>query len=248
MLQRRWVRVGLILVGMVLVGGLCDRLWVATHEPILAWDQADYLTGAMNYWRALQSPQWFSRDWWVSLWLLSSKIPPLVYLLTVPFLNGLGTGFSASIWVNFLFHIVLVFSVYGIASFLFTSEVGLWSVAICSLLPGLYPLRLNFLLDYPVTAMTILVLWALTIWWFGGRNLRGKIWSRRGRSRVVRALLGAGEDGAQGRGSDVQVTEMNQVEALKSEALKSEAPKSEVQLLRELIQAPGMGAIESMTD
>jgi 4-amino-4-deoxy-L-arabinose transferase-like glycosyltransferase len=248
-LQRRWVQIGLILIGIGIASGLCDRIWVATHEPILDWDQADYLTGAMNYWRALQTPQWFSRDWWISLWLLSSKIPPLVYLLTAPLLNLFGTGFSSSIWINLLFHGILLLSIYGIASFLFTSEVGLWSAALCSMLPGMYPLRLHFLLDYPVTAMTTLAFWALTLWWFGSQVRKSpdlqspdlqsldpqspdRKSNRRRNTRNV-PLVSPPEIPTQA--IPTQADTGSQPEISKAEIPKIEIPKTEVQLLREAI-------------
>lgn len=146
---------------------MVDRTWFSLMQPLPDWDQADYLTGAMNYWKALQTPQWLSRDWWVSLWLLSSKIPPLVYIATVPFLNLFGTGIAQSTLVNLLYSGILLVSVYGIAATLFTAEAGLWSAALCLVIPGLYPLRLSFLLDHPVVAMTALSFWALTVWWKG---------------------------------------------------------------------------------
>ena len=80
----------LIIIGIWLAGVIVDRAWFVLDNSVPAWDQADYLNGAMNYWRALQNPEWFNGNWWHQLWLLSSKIPPGTYILTAPFLQEIG--------------------------------------------------------------------------------------------------------------------------------------------------------------
>lgn len=147
-----------------LLGAICDRLWFALDRRIPAWDQAEYLTGSLNYWRALQSPQWSSGDWWIGLWQLSAKIPPLVYLVTAPFLNLFGPGPDQSTLVNLLFSALLLGSVYALGSCLFSVSVGLWATGLCLLLPALYQARLDFLLDYPLAAMVTLCFACLTGW------------------------------------------------------------------------------------
>jgi 4-amino-4-deoxy-L-arabinose transferase-like glycosyltransferase len=143
---------------------IVDRTWLHFDHTIPAWDQADYLNGAMEYWQALQTPRWSSHDWWVSLWSMSSKIPPLVYLLTASMLQGIGPGIDQSLWIQPIFTAILLVSVYGLASCLFSPRIGLWAAGLAVLLPGLFPLRLQFLLDYPVTAMVALSFWLLTLW------------------------------------------------------------------------------------
>ena len=147
-----------------LAGGMIDRLWFALDHSVPAWDQADYLNGALNYWNALQQPEWFNIDWWRSFWLLSNKIPPLHYILTVPFLNIFGTTQDAASLVMLLYSAILLISVYGLGVTLFNVSVGLWAAGICQLLPGLYYYRLEFLLDYPLAAMVAASFWLLTVW------------------------------------------------------------------------------------
>ncbi|MGK7875606.1 MAG: glycosyltransferase family 39 protein [Xenococcaceae cyanobacterium] len=162
--QPNWFRSLLILGIIWLAGALCDRLWFALDHSVPPWDHADYLNGAMNYWQALQTPQWFDGSWWRSLWLLSSKIPPLTYILTVPFLNLFGTSPDAATLVMLLYSAILLVSVYGLGVELFSVSVGLWAAGLCQLLPGLYFYRLEFLLDYPLTAVVTLSFWCLTVW------------------------------------------------------------------------------------
>jgi 4-amino-4-deoxy-L-arabinose transferase-like glycosyltransferase len=155
----------LLVLGIIwLLGAISDRLWFALDRSVPAWDQADYLTSTLKYLQALQHPQWFSGEWWTNFWLLSTKIPPLAYILTVPFLQVFGTGGDRATLVHLLFSAVLLASVYSLGVQLFNRQVGLWAAAICVLLPGLYRFRLQFLLDYPLTAAITFAFYCLTMW------------------------------------------------------------------------------------
>ncbi|MEG4243433.1 phospholipid carrier-dependent glycosyltransferase [Microcoleus sp. MON2_D6] len=155
----------LLVLGIIwLLGAISDRLWFAFDRSVPAWDQADYLTSTLKYLQALQHPQWLSGEWWTNFWLLSTKIPPLAYILTVPFLQVFGTGGDRATLVHLLFSAILLASVYNLGVQLFNRQVGLWAAAICVLLPGLYGLRLQFLLDYPLTAAITFAFYCLTMW------------------------------------------------------------------------------------
>jgi 4-amino-4-deoxy-L-arabinose transferase-like glycosyltransferase len=161
----------LLVLGIIwLLGAISDRLWFAVDRSVPAWDQAEYLTSTLNYLQALQHPQWFSGEWWTNFWLLSTKIPPLVYILTVPFLDIFGTGGDRATLVHLLFSAILLASVYNLGTKLFNRQVGLWAAAICVLLPGLYRFRLQFLLDFPVTAAITFCFYCLTMWKEEGRR------------------------------------------------------------------------------
>jgi len=156
-----------ILLGLVaiwLATALCDRLWFSLDQSVPAWDQADYLTGSLNYWQALQHPQWLSGQWWDSFWQLSSKIPPLTYIATAMSQQVFGRGLDQATLVLLLFNAVILGSVYGLGVQLFNSRVGLWAAGLTILLPGLYRYRLEFLLDYPLTAVVTLSFCCLTVW------------------------------------------------------------------------------------
>ncbi|MEG4089808.1 glycosyltransferase family 39 protein [Microcoleus sp. Pol12B4] len=155
----------LLVLGIIwLLGAISDRLWFALDRSVPAWDQADYLTSTLKYLQALQHPQWLSGEWWTNFWLLSTKIPPLAYILTVPFLQVFGTGDDRATLVHLLFSAILLASVYSLGVQLFNRQVGLWAAAICVLLPGLYRFRLQFLLDYPLTAAITFAFYCLTMW------------------------------------------------------------------------------------
>ena len=146
------------------LGTVCDRIWFGLDRSIPAWDQADYLTGTLNYWRALQDPQWLDGEWWQSFWLLSSKIPPFIYIAAGIVQNIFGTGFDQATLVNLLFNGILLASVYGLGKILFTESVGLWAAVLCQIMPALYRYRLEFLLDFPLTAVVTLCFFCLTAW------------------------------------------------------------------------------------
>lgn len=147
-----------------LMGAISDRFWFAFDRSVPAWDQADYLTGALNYWRAFQHPHWFDSSWWNYLWMLSSKVPPLTYIVTAFFLNLFGTEADSATLVNLFFSAILLGSVYGLGTILFNRQVALWAALLCLLFPGLYLVRLDFLLDYPLTAAISLCFYCLTLW------------------------------------------------------------------------------------
>jgi 4-amino-4-deoxy-L-arabinose transferase-like glycosyltransferase len=162
--QQKWIA-GLPVIGILwLLSAALDRLWFFLDRSVPAWDQADYLTGCLNYWHALQTPQWFSQTWWTELWLLSSKIPPFTYLATAFVFNLFGTGVDQATIVNLLFTAILLLAVYGLGTCLFSIQVGLWAAGLCLLFPALYLARLDFLLDYPLTAMVALSFCCLTLW------------------------------------------------------------------------------------
>jgi 4-amino-4-deoxy-L-arabinose transferase-like glycosyltransferase len=162
--EQAW-RTGIsIVIAVWTIGFVVDRIWFVIDRSVPAWDQAEYLTGAMNFWRAFQQPEWFSQDWWTRLWLLSSKIPPLVYLTTAPFIQLFGAGEAQSTLVNSLYSAILLASVYGLSIRLFNLQVALWAAALCLLLPGLSVIRLDYLIDFPLTAIVTLTFFLLTLW------------------------------------------------------------------------------------
>ena len=158
------IRVSLLLSVIWLAGAVVDCVWLSLDHNVPSWDQAQYLTGSLNYWRALQHPQWFSNEWWTSFWMLSSKIPPLIYITAGVFQHLFGIGPDQAILIQLLFSAILIGSVYGLGRQLFSAEVGLWAAGLCQLVPGLYRYKIEFLLDYPLAALVTLSFWCLTVW------------------------------------------------------------------------------------
>ncbi len=162
--QQQWTK-GLPIVGVLwAIGAIFDRVWFAVDRSVPGWDQAEYLTGAMNYWQALQQPELFSGAWWTQFWMLSSKMPPLVYISTTPFIALFGAGEEQSTLVNLFYSAILLGSVYGLGVRLFNVQTGLWAAGLCLLMPGLYVIRLDYLIDYPLVAIVTLTFFCLTLW------------------------------------------------------------------------------------
>jgi len=175
--QHTQLRVQWLLGGIWLLGALCDRLWLALDRSIPAWDATNHLTGSLNYLNALQHAQWFSGEWWRSLWMLSSKNPPLVYIATAPFQQIFGTGPDQALLVNLLFSAILLGSVYSLGKHLFNQQVGLWAAGFCVLLPRLYEVRIHYLLDYSLTALVAASFWCLTVWRDTKNQRQGWLWA-----------------------------------------------------------------------
>ncbi|WP_322745293.1 glycosyltransferase family 39 protein, partial [Coleofasciculus sp. LEGE 07081] len=155
----------LLILGIIwLASALCDRFWFTLDHSVPAWDQADYLTGSLNYWQALQHPNWLSGEWWTSFWQLSSKIPPFTYIAAAIIQNIFGTGADQATLVQLIFSAILLGSVYGLGVQLFSRRVGLWAAGLTVLFPALYRYRLEFLLDYPLTAVVTFSFFCLTGW------------------------------------------------------------------------------------
>lgn len=168
--QLSWQQGLIILGGIWLLGAVSDRLWYALDSSVPAWDQADYLNGVVNYWSALQDPQWLDASWWRSFWLLSNKIPPLNYILTAPLFNLGGIREDAATLIMLFYSAVLLVSVYGLGIVLFDVATGLWAAGLCQLFPGLYYHRLEFILDFPLTTAVVLSFWLLTLYLFKNRK------------------------------------------------------------------------------
>jgi 4-amino-4-deoxy-L-arabinose transferase-like glycosyltransferase len=164
----------LTLIG--LLGVVLDRVWFACDRSVPAWDQAEYLTASLTYWRALQHPQWFSGEWWNHFWQLSSKFPPLTFILTVPFLSLFGRGEEQATLLNLLLSGVLLGAVYALGKRLFQPQVGLWAASLCLLMPGLYRIRLDYLLDYPLVTAVTVCFCCLTHWHYAQHRNQQWFW------------------------------------------------------------------------
>ncbi|MDY6784400.1 MAG: phospholipid carrier-dependent glycosyltransferase [Cyanobacteriota bacterium] len=154
-----------------LLGALCDRLWLIRDRAVPAWDQTHHLTGSLNYLHALQNAQWFSQQWWRNLWMLSSKNPPFPYIATAPFQQLFGKGPDEALWVMLLWSGLLLLSIYTLGKQLFNRQVGLLAAFISTVIPGMYVYRLQYLIDYPLTAFVAATFCCLTMWRESGFSL-----------------------------------------------------------------------------
>ncbi len=173
---------GILLVLLWLAVALFDQTWLYWDHRVPSWDQGDHLSRALAHWRAFWHPDFFSGAWWLDLWQLSpSYRSPLVYLLTIPFINLLGTSYDAAISVNLLFTGLLLIGTYGLGRLLFAEAgrlTGLWAAALTLVVPFLIELRLDYLLDYGLVAWVTLTFWGLSAWrWTLDQNPRAWLWA-----------------------------------------------------------------------
>jgi 4-amino-4-deoxy-L-arabinose transferase-like glycosyltransferase len=85
--------------------------------------------------------------------------------VTAAVMGLVGTGPDQAMMIHLLFSAVMILSLYGLGRSLFSAVVGLWAAGLAMVLPGLYPLRHQFLLDYPLATMVTLCFALLTAWY-----------------------------------------------------------------------------------
>ncbi|NMF84392.1 glycosyltransferase family 39 protein [Nodosilinea sp. P-1105] len=140
-------------------------LWLWQDQAPPAWDQGEHLTRALNFWRVLQQPAWFDSAWWTELWRQSPGYrAPLVYLATVPLFNLLGPGLEQAILVNLMFAGLLMGLIYSLGCLLFGRQTGLWAAGLSLLVPALYALRLDYLIDLGLVVWITAAFSCLTGW------------------------------------------------------------------------------------
>ena len=165
-----WIILGLIW----LASNVCDRLWLSLDHSVPAWDQSNHLTKSLQYFYSLNSPEIFNGEWWRNFWMISTKYPPLTYIIGAFFQKIFGLGNDQALLSNLLYNGILIISVYIIGKTLFSPQVGLWSAGLTLLFPRLYQTRLQFLIDTPLMTLTVACFCCLTLWKFEGN--RGKQW------------------------------------------------------------------------
>ncbi|NJL21545.1 MAG: phospholipid carrier-dependent glycosyltransferase [Leptolyngbyaceae cyanobacterium SM1_3_5] len=169
---------GLKAVSLIwLASALIDRLWIWLDRSVPSWDPADNLTNALHFKVAIEQANWLSGDWWTQFWAVSTKYPPLLFALTVPFLQLFGLGEDAALLVNLLFSAILLLCVYGIGRHLWSDRTGVLAAILCVVIPSLYTNRLQYFMDFPVAAMVALSFYCLTLWRDERSQLRQWIWA-----------------------------------------------------------------------
>ncbi|WP_107668363.1 phospholipid carrier-dependent glycosyltransferase [Cyanothece sp. BG0011] len=170
---RIWIILGLIWLG----SNLCDRLWLSLDHSLPAWDQSNHLTKSLQYYYSLNSPEIFNGEWWRSFWMLSTKYPPITYIIGAFFQKIFGLGNDQALLSNLLYNGILIVSVYIIGKTLLNPKVGLWSAGLTLLFPRLYQTRLQFLLDTPLMVLTVACFCCLTVWKYENNRQKQWLWT-----------------------------------------------------------------------
>ncbi len=163
---RNSLALALSLLGLLLFiswEGILLKSYIARDTRPPAWDQADHLDIALNYWRALRGGRWD----WKTVFTLPPKsgmppFPPLYHLaLTQAYRASNPAG--VALWVNFAYFALLCFSVFGCAYFFRPDYTALLAaIAFCAS-PAIWDLMTTQLMDLPVAALATAALWAFLI-------------------------------------------------------------------------------------
>lgn len=109
--------------------------------------------------------------------------PPLFHLHSALFYRFFGISLETAFWSQFLFWVILVFSLYGIGTYLFSPLVGVLTVLVYLTSPTVLLIAPCYLLDIPSAAMLALCFYLL---------LKTENFQRRSYSLLFGAALGLG--------------------------------------------------------
>ncbi len=163
-MNTRW-RLWTFVVLLWLISTVIDRLWWNLYAGLPSWDQADYLNSALDHGRALgilPGGEWRGFD---SLLDLSPKIPPLASLVNGTVIALAGDAPEKAAWSLSLWHGLLLFAVASWGLKLSGQMVALIAVVLVAFAPALVHLRMDYLLEMPLTSVASLAILRIGCWW-----------------------------------------------------------------------------------
>ncbi len=143
---------------------MADRLWLKLDQRLPAWDQADYLNSAVDHGRALGLLPGGGWQGWQALLDLSPKIPPLASLVNGTVIAIAGDSPDQASGALAVWQALLLVGVACWGRQLVSPGFGLLAAALTSTTPALAALRVDFTLDLPLAATSVLALWLLGRW------------------------------------------------------------------------------------
>ena len=133
---------------------LFDAYWLHENKLPPAWDQSTHLSRAYQISYLFDSFNLFDSLWWNELW---SKAPsyrgPFTYLLTVPIFKLWNLSYKSATLVNQFYNALLLFSTYCLGRFIHSRQAGLWAAFLCAISPVFIEQRIDYLIDFPLTAL-----------------------------------------------------------------------------------------------
>jgi 4-amino-4-deoxy-L-arabinose transferase-like glycosyltransferase/CRISPR/Cas system-associated endoribonuclease Cas2 len=127
------------------------------NTPFL-WDGGDYFYKSLKYYDVFAN---LDSNFISRFNEISPYRPPLFLLTSLPFYLVFGKSTDVAVMTNFVYLIILVFSVYAIGKRLHSKETGLLASFIVSSFPILFGLSRSYWLDFPLTAMVSLSFYLL---------------------------------------------------------------------------------------
>ncbi len=155
-----WIAVALIWC----LSCVLDHTWLQLDQRLPSWDQAEYLSNAIEHGRqlGLLSPgRWEGVE---PLLDLSPKIPPLSSIISGSLMAVVGQSPDQAGWILSLWHGVLLLTVASWGRCIGGRKLGLLAALFLAMAPGMAEHRVEFTLDLPLTGATTLALFLLYRW------------------------------------------------------------------------------------
>ena len=135
-------------------------IWLKIDTRPPAWDESIHLNLTLDYLELIRS---HPPNLLIQLLDISSYYPPLYHLLVVPFHIIFGISEDNFIFVNIIFMVILLFSVWQIGKKVYSDNFGLISASILSAYPIIQWSFHRPLLDLPITAMVMFTIYIYLI-------------------------------------------------------------------------------------
>jgi len=139
--------------------------WLAIDTRQPSMDEAGHILNGLSYRDLFAHPAIWKKHWWAEALTVNRFYPPVAYVFAGFLKLVLGTGH----WVDILwlvsFDAILSLSIFG-TTFLLTGKrtAAVLAACIVNLCPGIAFFSRTYLLDFPLSTMVSLGLFAL-VWW-----------------------------------------------------------------------------------
>jgi hypothetical protein len=138
--------------------------WLAANATSTGWDRPKQLLYLLTYDRILEHVDIVSLFQAVTFndgkW---SYYPPLFHFSALPWQRLLGVSEDVAAMTNVIYMAILLLSVYGIGTRMFSKQVGLLASCLVSLFPMSFSMARYFYLDYALTAAVALSVYLLLL-------------------------------------------------------------------------------------
>lgn len=143
-----------ILLAIFIFQIILGTYYILTDTRVLAHDQSLHLTLALVYSKLISAGKF------IEIIGVSGYYPPFFHLSTVP-LYVFGISEDISIFINFAYLAVLLFSVYGIGAILFDKKTGLLAAFLISCYPFIITFGRDYMLEFALISLIGLSLYLL---------------------------------------------------------------------------------------